>query len=72
MEKCAQPVLQLAVLVCVAHTWKSGNYFYEAHVTGSMCDDDGSGACAGTGPCKFVSVTHCSVVVLCGYTHCTP
>ena len=38
----------------------------------AACDDDGAGQCASTGPCKLVSVTHCSFVVLCGHAHCTP
>ena len=40
-----------------ARTWNSGNYFYDAHVVGSMCDDDGTGQCTGTGPGKSVSET---------------
>ena len=46
--------------------------FCEAHMAGCICDDDGANQCAGTGSFKLVSVTRCSVVVLCGHTHCTP
>ena len=50
---------------------------------GEVCAADASALSPGMGvrtwktghtstPCKLVSVTHCSVVVLCGHTHCTP
>ena len=41
MEKCAQPTLLVAVLLCAVRTWRHWTHFYEFHVV--ELRDDGQG-----------------------------